>query len=412
MPKIFNRIKETSTSIGTGDFVLGGAAASDFFTFSSVLSDNDKFYYEIDQVGVACEQGIGTYHSGANSFTRTTVKSGSNGTSAVNFTSGSKDVFISYISEIAVMTDNPNTFTVGPQTIQTGADANKGLIIKANSASQSADLIQCQDVSGNPQVEAKTLYAPTLPNNLTKGGALSLADASGTTSVISASSGFVDIVPDSSKSAVGLRILTYGLFTSLDLFFQFYGPGPSGDVVFEGTTCQALFFSTYNGGPIIFGPQRLEAARVDSNGRFGVGTTGPAAQLHARASDATTSALTTVQIIGHHSTGTPAAGFGSALQFQLDSSTTADRNAAEIDVSWATATDASRKGRMTLSAWDATAAREGLRVETDGTQALLGMYGAAALAKQTVTGSKGANAALASLITALANLGLITDSTT
>lgn len=41
----------------------------------------------------------------------------------------------------------------------------------------------------------------------------------------------------------------------------------------------------------------------------------------------------------------------------------------------------------------------------------IGFYGASAVAKQTVTGSRGGNAALASLLTALANLGLITDST-
>ncbi|NWF25254.1 hypothetical protein HW130_03075 [Streptomyces sp. PKU-EA00015] len=42
----------------------------------------------------------------------------------------------------------------------------------------------------------------------------------------------------------------------------------------------------------------------------------------------------------------------------------------------------------------------------------LGFYNAAAVAKPTVTGAKGGNAALASLLTALANLGLLTDSTT
>jgi hypothetical protein len=41
----------------------------------------------------------------------------------------------------------------------------------------------------------------------------------------------------------------------------------------------------------------------------------------------------------------------------------------------------------------------------------IGFYGATRVAKQTVTGSRGANAALASLLTALATLGLITDST-
>jgi hypothetical protein len=42
----------------------------------------------------------------------------------------------------------------------------------------------------------------------------------------------------------------------------------------------------------------------------------------------------------------------------------------------------------------------------------MGFFGHAAAAKPTVTGSKGGNEALASLITALSNLGLITDSTT
>lgn len=42
----------------------------------------------------------------------------------------------------------------------------------------------------------------------------------------------------------------------------------------------------------------------------------------------------------------------------------------------------------------------------------MGFYGAAAVAKPTVTGSRGGNAALASLLTALANFGLLTDSST
>jgi hypothetical protein len=42
----------------------------------------------------------------------------------------------------------------------------------------------------------------------------------------------------------------------------------------------------------------------------------------------------------------------------------------------------------------------------------LGFFGATAVVKPTVTGSKGANAALASLLTALANFGLLTDSST
>ena len=50
--------------------------------------------------------------------------------------------------------------------------------------------------------------------------------------------------------------------------------------------------------------------------------------------------------------------------------------------------------------------------EVTPTETMLSFYGAAPAAKPTVTGSKGGNAALASLLTALATLGLITDSTT
>lgn len=42
----------------------------------------------------------------------------------------------------------------------------------------------------------------------------------------------------------------------------------------------------------------------------------------------------------------------------------------------------------------------------------IGFRGSAAIAKPAITGSRGGNAALANLLTGLANYGLITDSTT
>jgi hypothetical protein len=48
----------------------------------------------------------------------------------------------------------------------------------------------------------------------------------------------------------------------------------------------------------------------------------------------------------------------------------------------------------------------------DGAANKVGFYGAAAASRPTVTGSRGGNAALASLLSALATLGLITDGTT
>jgi len=133
--------------------------------------------------------------------------------------------------------------------------------------------------------------------------------------------------------------------------------------------------------------------------------------LNPRVTDAVTAATTDIVVISHNSSGTPAANFGSATRWRLESSTTADQDAAQVNVTWATATHASRKARVQHYAYD-TAAREVLRLEASGTAAMIGFLGAAAVARPTVTGSKAANAALASALTALASLGLITDSST
>src|SRR5262249_43526223 len=96
---------------------------------------------------------------------------------------------------------------------------------------------------------------------------------------------------------------------------------------------------------------------------------------------------------------------------------TAIRQAAEVDGVWATATDASRKGRLVLSALDSSGTREGLRVEASGSAAMIGFLGAAAVVRQNITGVRTGTLAqlqtvVANLLTGLANLGLITDSTT
>ncbi len=99
------------------------------------------------------------------------------------------------------------------------------------------------------------------------------------------------------------------------------------------------------------------------------------------------------------------------LAIQAKSSTTALRNRVQITTAAADNTDATRKYRFILSAYD-TAAREVMRGEASGTAALIGFLGATAVVRQNITGAKGGNAALTSLLTALVNLGLITDSTT
>ena len=101
-----DRVKETTTTTGTGAVSLGGASDT-FDTFQSYMSDGDTTYYAIvtTETGVdEWEVGLGTWNTG-NTLTRTTILSGSNGASAVNFSAGEKEVFMTYPASKAVYTD-------------------------------------------------------------------------------------------------------------------------------------------------------------------------------------------------------------------------------------------------------------------------------------------------------------------
>ena len=95
---IKDRIKEGTTSTGTGNISLGGAAAT-FDAFSSVMVNGDTTYYAVVHTASGVDEwevGLGTYDATLNEIARTTILSGSAGTSAVNFSAGTKDVFITY----------------------------------------------------------------------------------------------------------------------------------------------------------------------------------------------------------------------------------------------------------------------------------------------------------------------------
>lgn len=151
---------------------------------------------------------------------------------------------------------------------------------------------------------------------------------------------------------------------------------------------------------------------IESGGLNVGGATGAASgEIKATVSDAGTTNVPILLTLGHNSSGTPAANFGSATLWNLNSSTTDDQGALQVNVSWVVATHASRTARARWFVYD-TAAREILRMEASGSASMLSFHASAAIAKPTVTGSRGANAALASLLTALANYGLVTDSST
>jgi len=110
--KLADRVKESTTTTGTGNIALGGAVTN-FETFSANLSNSDTTYYAIvDNTNNAFEVGLGTYNSSGNTLSRSVIAS-SNSNSAVNLGAGTKEVFITAIADKIVMEDGSNNVAIG-----------------------------------------------------------------------------------------------------------------------------------------------------------------------------------------------------------------------------------------------------------------------------------------------------------
>jgi len=88
-----DRVKETTTTTGTGTITLAGAATG-FQSFAAIGNGNTT-YYAISG-GSEWEVGIGTYTASGTTLSRDTVLASSNSGSLVNFSAGTKDVFVDY----------------------------------------------------------------------------------------------------------------------------------------------------------------------------------------------------------------------------------------------------------------------------------------------------------------------------
>ena len=88
-----DRVKETTTTTGTGAITLAGAVGG-FETFSAGIGGSNTTYYAIKhQTANEFEVGFGTLNGGASTLTRTYIINSSNSDAAVDFSAGTKDIF-------------------------------------------------------------------------------------------------------------------------------------------------------------------------------------------------------------------------------------------------------------------------------------------------------------------------------
>ena len=134
---VADRVKETTTTTGTGTVTLLGASTG-YQSFAVIGNANLTYYTIAGQTGNEWEVGVGTYTSSGTTLARTTVLSNSSGTqpSALSFSAGTKDVFVTYpaigsstsgvivqsdtVSQSTTISAGSNGLSVGPVTVASG----------------------------------------------------------------------------------------------------------------------------------------------------------------------------------------------------------------------------------------------------------------------------------------------------
>lgn len=99
MINIYDRIKERTYTIGTGNFALSGVVQG-FSSFSSVYSNNGELFYAVTD-GTNYEIGSGLYLSPSNQIKRFPTRS-TNSNNLVSFPEGLKEIYVNYPATNAV----------------------------------------------------------------------------------------------------------------------------------------------------------------------------------------------------------------------------------------------------------------------------------------------------------------------
>ena len=88
-----DRVRDTSTTTGTGNFTLSGTAPTGFVDFNTAFGTaGQRFAYCIDAGTAEWEVGVG-YLSTSTTLVREEITASSNAGAAVSFSAGSKTVF-------------------------------------------------------------------------------------------------------------------------------------------------------------------------------------------------------------------------------------------------------------------------------------------------------------------------------
>ena len=178
--EIHDRVKETTTTTGTGTYTLAGAVTG-FETFTANLDNGDTTYYCCTD-NTDFEIGIGTFTSSGTTLARTTILASSNSNSAVNWSSGTRTIFMTYPADKAVFEDASGHVSIPHDLFIAG-----GLIdLKNDGGAVSQIKFYCESSNAHAQTLIGAPHSESASNTLTlpsSGGSSKLLSATSTATV-------------------------------------------------------------------------------------------------------------------------------------------------------------------------------------------------------------------------------------
>jgi hypothetical protein len=393
-----DRVKDSTSITGTGAITLSGTAPTGYQTFATAFGATSQTvaYCIADQTGNNWEVGTGVFN-GTTGLTRVTVLASSNGGSLVNFTGGTQDVFCTAPAKYL------DIFTSTNQGVVPASGGGTANFLRADGNFAAPPTTAPAGSNTQIQFNSSSAFGATAGFSYnTSTYTFNIAPANIGTVIIE------PVAPTGSQTSTDINIRTKNASATngnggniLVAAGQSIGTGTAGRLNFSGGAAS----SSGRGGDVLFtSGSGGFAGNMEFSAGSGGGTNSDGGQFIMSGGLATGTGYGGGFVLQAGN----AQGSGTAGGFFLTGGSA--NTGIGGDLSFASGGGAAGGGSIYLQT-DANAAMMTIAQTLAGV-GQIGFFNATPVTKPIVTGSRATGAALVSLLTQLAALGLITNSTT